>query len=668
MPYVVTVLQRLRSFFLFLSLGVLLCSCVSTGKRTFALSHLPKDSIRLKPVDLEAYKKTYADYDGVYLMREYVVEHAQRPYVGGQYSWDIYKIGTLRYVVLNPDAEWLTTFKLDVEKGEELKNAFITVIAPDGSVRQFDKGDLREEVDSDGDRVYKLAYPGIVEGSIVDEGYEIHYDPNYKPEVRHQIPLQFAIPCERLSVRYAYPDEWTIKTRKSADGSPVLFRTLSEPERDLLVLAYDNTDIAAVPREIYSPYLKEFADYLDLSLAEYKIGSYTHSTVPESWKEYAESYRSYALEKGSPQSRAIGKQVEKIVEKSDSPMQKMKKIVAWVQKEIVVDWDQPNRHFRDLLQSKRGKPYLICGVTRAMLENAGITSSLVLIHSAEEGPFDSTYLHWGAFYQAGVTAQIDGKTFYLFPWIKNYPVEQVPVYFQGQPALVITDEGYGGFETVPYGSIAGNRIQSGYDVEIDEEGVMRVAETREFYGEAAYELRRTFEGLNEEKLEKEIRDMLSYEGGEVKLEKYELEKRDDYSQPLVVRMTYTIDNLVTVTPDEAIVRSEGLFSPAARTGYKLDTLKRRTPIRIYNDEQYLKRVSVRVPAGWRLIETPKPVSEKNRFGEISASYSYAEGVLTVEHTRRLQRSDGTAAEAGELQAIVGKRSKLNVPTLIFRVE
>jgi hypothetical protein len=137
---------------------------------------------------------------------------------------------------------------------------------------------------------------------------------------------------------------------------------------------------------------------------------------------------------------------------------------------------------------------------------------------------------------------------------------------------------------------------------------------------------------------------------------------------LQIKLEYTIDNLVTVTPEEVIFQTGGLFSPSSTGGErKVDTSERRNPIRIYNDEQTNKNITVQYPASWQLSSTLADIQRSNDFGSVEGKYENSPGKLSIRQTRLLKQSSAPKEKFPELLELISRQSKLSIPTIIFKV-
>ena len=63
----------------------------------------------------------------------------------GTLSYHSWHIESMRYLVLNPEDDDLSTFDLELDKGVELRKVYITLFSPSGSIQQFGLPDMNVE-------------------------------------------------------------------------------------------------------------------------------------------------------------------------------------------------------------------------------------------------------------------------------------------------------------------------------------------------------------------------------------------------------------------------------------------------------------------------------------------------------------------------------------------
>jgi hypothetical protein len=139
---------------------VLLSSC-TMSKRVSVFVVPPLTAQAQDTVDVAAYEVKYQGYEGVYLDVERTFEHygAKEEYAR---SWNFAVIDRRKYMVLDPEASWLTSFRLTFKPD----TMYIRIVSPDGRIRTYGKKDLKEEKVASGYTYYTMVYPEIVKGTI----------------------------------------------------------------------------------------------------------------------------------------------------------------------------------------------------------------------------------------------------------------------------------------------------------------------------------------------------------------------------------------------------------------------------------------------------------------------------------------------------------------------
>ena len=61
------------------------------------------------------------------------------------------------------------------------------------------------------------------------------------------------------------------------------------------------------------------------------------------------------------------------------------------------------------------------------------------------------------------------------------------------------------------------------------------------------------------------------------------------------------------------------------------------------------------------------LERENNFGSIRANYQVENGALIVEHHRSLKRANEPKEKADQLLDVIGTKSRINIPSLVFKV-
>lgn len=611
-------------------------------------------------------EKRYPAQDGVYLQRETSFEHVTTNNWPAGMEWSFFETQTRRYVVFNPDANWLSTFHVQIEPGCELETASLWIKSPDGKTRKFGLVDLKQERDSNGRISYKLAYPDVRKGSVIGEAYVIKKANCWgAPPLHHEVPLQFSIPCQQASFRFLHPEWWETKVKALGPDRRLPVEIQKDEKASKRIMTYSAKDIPAVENEFFAPFFKEVSAYaaimvtkLDLANASFRASS--------DWDSFAKGFKRYVMDKDPVFSQRVDRTTSEVTQSCKTDQERLEAVVGWVQANMEIG--AANGNFADVLIAKKGSVYQLTGLAQSMLRKAGVSSRFLLIHSAKDGYFDKDYISSEELYIPALMAEIAGKSYVMLPYAKNLPVDHIPEHFQGQKALAIEASGAAQLITVPMGNLTTNEVLEEYVLTFAEDGKVKVVEEKSFQGSNAYSVRRSLADLNKEETEKLLKSLLTYTEGRVDFTNYEFVDQNDYKKPLKIHLEYVIDNLVTLTPEEVIFNTGGLFAPASRLKTKVAPRERQNPVRIYYDEASRKNITLNFPAAWTLAHTPKDFQLENHFGKIAGTYTSNAQRLQVQQTLTLNRCSEPKERIEELLELTGNRSKLHIPTLVFKVK
>jgi len=652
--------MRLPIFFI---ITILAAGCATSSRISFL--KIPPANVR-DTTDVQRYEQKYGKYPGVFLTVENTVEHAGSQFDFGLFSsWSYYNIVHRKYIVLNPDDEWLTTFRLSTSDISDVENLYLQATYPNGRVQQWRQKDLVLTKDPDGYSRYKFIYPAVDKGTIIEEGYELSYSAmRHRPPLDYEIPLQYSAPCERIQFSYAYPDWWTISIKQSANSQAQAYTTAHDSLHSKDILATTVTDVPALVREPYAPYFKQVAQYLEFMIVKLHMGPVNFS-LPATWKEYVKEYEPYLVDRNGFLSSKVADTTEYLVGRLTDPLQKFRAIISYLQNSVTPVQDWENRDFADILNQKKGDVYSITGLAYSMLKKARLAPSFLLIHSAEEGNFDSSYVSFGELSIPAVSVQIDGKPVIAFPYRKDLLLGQIQQDYQDQPAISMGEKGAYTLTKVSAGGNIDNKETEQYTIVITDDGSAKVKETRTFYGMWAYTVREMLNKVKVEDQEKFFKEMFAYEEEYTRFLSHTIEHQKDFQVPLRMEVEYSLENFVTMTPDEVLLRTSGLLSPVTIKYYLIEDKERNNPIDISFDEEIVKDVTIHFPQSWTVKALPAADSIENRFGYLRSDVELQNGELHVHQNRHLKKSFAPKEEINELIALMGRKKENAFPTIVF---
>jgi hypothetical protein len=661
-------MTRLR-LILGLSLLALLAGCTESSR----IAHLvaPEASItQLPPTDVAQYTRKYPDYDGVMINVEQTIEHSGIKEdassglgILGSFvkSWTFSRVYKERYIVLNPEARWLTTYSLNYKPD----TLYMLTISPSGKVTWFGKDDLKKYRDDDGWDRYKIAFPRVEKGTIIEIGYEDSYTAQYFfPPIDHDIVLQYPIPCEHLKFTYAYPNWWTVANKQIAPGFEVPITASDSTEVKKRLLVYEKADIPALRPEPFSPPFKQMAMYYQFMVTDLEMkGTKWHSQ--KTWADLAKQFRKYVIKKVEKRSDEVQHLTDSVTAGVTDNTDKLDRIVTWVSRNIERSGRSNHADPLKTLTEKKGTVYDMTGLAQAMLYAAGIGSSFLLVHDAEDGYFDPNYISEDQIHAPALRVEVSQAGLIVFPWIKDLPLGLTPGQYQGQTAIVVSEEGGGGDLNLPIVATSRDMILDSLTITLDSSGATHVVERRTFDGMPAYRMRRELERLEVQARDDSVKALVAHKNTDLTALSYSLTNDTLWEVPLTINFTYDLQNLIAVAPEEAIFQTVGLFSPIPEVE-DFDTLTRQNPIWIETPTEYRKQVVLKYPESWTPTTPVDSVWFENEFGIVISQNQVGHGLLTISQKASLKKTHETKAKITDLADLVGTGSKASIPVIVFK--
>ena len=441
---------------LFILLCLLLASACNTTERVVHFPTGPSTGAQVSAESINALQTKYGAVDGVYLNYDETLEHnVSIAFTSTIPHWKFYHIVDRSYVVYNPSSPELSAFRLEVGPKDNLEQASITVQVPGSSGITYDQDDLVIQNGADGQKIYSLSYSIAQPGTLVHERFEVTKgDLEKNPPIAHDIPLQHAIPAERINFQYVYPIWWQVDVKQLSLNQPLDYRRVEDPERRKIILTYTAENTPAFVEGVNGTYFKQSAPYFQLQVTNLSMGSALRYEAPEDWTEYAEDYRHYAVSRNSRRARSIQRTTENLIGPASSNLDRVEVLLNYLKDNIIVSDDIKQRSFDMALSRREANPYRVTGLMQSMLFAAGIDSEFLLVHPAYEGYFDSEFFSDAQLGIPALAVFVDGEQYYVLPGRQRSISEGLPAYLGGQTAMVITNEGFGGFTEV-FGTSAG---------------------------------------------------------------------------------------------------------------------------------------------------------------------------------------------------------------------
>lgn len=647
--------------------AVLFFTACTTSKRVIEFLNSPNDTSFVSNINIEELEIKYSEYDGVFLKVKNLFDHSAttgNPWVRG--NWSYHRVNTFKYVIFNTENTSLSTITFNTHPKAKINSFYLVVKNPDNAITRYSLNDLIAEKDAKGYLIYKFALPNIKKGSLVEYGTDLTYNSVYvRPPLEYDVELQYEFPCEDLQLEFAYPDWWKIKTKNIAKNSSIDYKEIHKIEEKKRVLSYYAVNIDPIVSEQYSPYFKDLAKYLRWNITDIDLSMPVQ--IIKGWKSIADDYKNYAMNKETFLTTSVGNKTDDLIENCKTTEEKMEAIVDFLQQNIKSVFDSKDRSFSTVLKEGQGNPYEICGLAESMLSKAELTTDYLLIHSATTGYIDREFVCYDEFQVPAIRVKIGSQDYVVFPYLKFLPIDHIPEDFQNQEALIVSNDEVknGTFWELPSGKMANNLIREIYDIRLNQDASLQVVEEKLIDGAFAYDIRKKFDELTKEEIEKEIKEMLTYTQGNITLSDYNIENRKEPKNPLKITIKYLIDNLLTITPEETIFQTGGLLSPSSLKKQKLNEENRKNPVVVKYDQFFEKSIRIHFPSNWIIENKQADFTFENEFGNITGSYIYSEGELKIDQKSYLKKNSSSKESISELAKIIGKTTKLDVPTIVF---
>ncbi|MCK6601922.1 MAG: hypothetical protein L6Q77_08865 [Bacteroidetes bacterium] len=661
-------MKRLSWFIASLLLLAVFSGCGKEVKRATRLTLFTQGEKVPYTLKIEDYEKKYSGNDGVYLTYNYRIEAD---------NFKKYSLRERSYVVLNPDNKGLTTFSLTLDEEDSLTALSFRTIKPDGTVRVFTKKDLIRTTDSEKNVTLKLAYPDITKGTIIEENFEYLAD-SYYQEVLF-MKFQYDLPIELFNFKLIFKTDNPDGLKYKNTGTPKsLMNFYYDKNLKANIVEYTEKNIKSFQEdEPYTPYFKESGEFLEILY---------HSKIP-SWSEFNRWLSD--LSNGEYDSRS-GRATDlalKLTEGTSDEEGKARILTEWVRDNIKTSKKDYELNYNAMLEDSAGDRIDKASLLGVLLKAVGIQSNFILVHDRDEGLADINFVARKEFSEPAIQIHLKEKEVVVFPGEKFLSFGFIPDIYQGQPAILIQrEETYmekkkreeenknsvsaGGPKVVilPVAKETQNFIIEDYSVAISEEGLVTVSETKTLKGTIAYRFRKRNFDRKKEDIEKDLKDLLTYDQGELKITGHSIENLMNPDSVLRIKINYTIENLVTVTPEEVIFQTAGLLAPASQKSYLVKKDSRATPIRIYEDQVFVKNIRITTPENWTPVTELKKKKLSNRFGNFNSEIKLQKGEILVNQTRKLVRSSGIRQDYKDLIDITGSKSSVSIPNIIFKVD
>ncbi len=609
--------------------------------------------------DYSEYQKKYAGHDGFYLMVNWVSQHFPENAKSFQYLQTVEQ----KYIVFNPKNESLSIFRLDLAKERKLSRFGLVVYQPNGDFKKYNIKDLKKIPSQAGATIFKFAIPNLRSGTLVHILYRTEF--NEKPQfplLTDSFPLQFAFPCENLSVTFAYPELWRIQLKEiGPDKLPKIQREHLK-NKGSRILTYTAKNVEAIPNEPFSPPFKQISNYMEVTITQIALVGYQLWKAP-GWKRLGTSYMDHAqrLEKNSQS--ALEDKVRRLVGNTDDNREKMKRIIQFVQDKIGTTGAGEANTFKKMFLTGMGNYLDNTILAQAMLSEAGVKSRLLFIHSDKDGYFDPSFHSTNQFTMPALHCPDMGDAAFLFPSLKGVPMNVIPGEYQEQQAYEIRRSGKGRLIKIPSKPQA-HRSISNIRITIDDEGNANIEEEITFSISNSWRYRSRLSEMEAEEETRFLENLIGFKPEDAILTNGIIINRTDERSPLQIRLEYELEALIALTPSAAILPTEELFDPLP-SNERIDLAQRRTPIYLSEPFESHRIIEVNYPTSWNLQNNLEGITFRNWLGSTESQYTNEPGRLIATRKLNLIKASAPPKSFPDLVALSEAATKSPLTKLIF---
>ena len=577
--------------------------------------------------------------------------------------------------------------RYDVRRQEVISNL-------KGSVYELNNGSIKEtKLDKSGifDKeefkhyfTKKFTMPNVKDGVIIEYAYEIKSSIFYEPRTwyfQHPFPtkwseyrfafLEYYVYAynqegyHKLTVNEKGTDAMTMnilvvdKTSDAKDdhgfaGLPTTGSRNSGSVNETVKVSTNRwamEDIPALRNEAFITTPRDYFDKIEFQLNAIKpfgkSGRESDISFSDSWKKYVkDEIRDGTTGKKLRQRGAIKDLTKSLVKDKTEPMDKIAAISNYIKTNISTQngfFLADDRSNEDVIQKKTGTVGDINLLFGAMLSEAGLKVTAVLLSTRSHGRVAKTYPLESRFNYLIMSVDIDGKDILLDAVNAALPTTILPL-------EVLNGEGlFMDVDKPRWVDLQANKMVdlTNADVTIENGKILRgtIATTQKSYDGWNSRLKIAKDGAD-----KHAKAMLEKLVGNGKLTSQKFENTTNSNDPLKGKFEFETSEFMDVNAEHIYLNPMLSFG---KTENLLKKSERLFPVDFAHPSDEIYNFSLKVPAGYVVEELPKAVNLKWEDGSISFQYivapANAEGLVKITSKLSIKKPVFSASEYADLK-------------------
>ncbi|MBU8920478.1 MAG: DUF3857 domain-containing protein [Bacteroidales bacterium] len=495
----------------------------------------------------------------------------------------------------------------------------IKIISPEGKKKKVGKKNIKRIEIADKYFSYRVAFPGLQVGSIIEIKEEIKSE---YPMLSGTMDFGHSVPTLRSELIFEVPAGTKTRFNVVPAGAIADPKPRKDGRYDIYEVTLEN--IPPYPNEIYmSP------EYIGNPTIHYYVWMISNSTLARvlgissasiggkpymwTWKDISESFCNYfdpEIWENDDKSDEYRNSIETDIDQArnngfDLTDEKMNELLSWFRSEFeAIDDDlfyfssNPEESFK----LRKGGPYELAYVLRYILDQLGVGSSVILVRDADKGLLNRNMPSFSAFTHPLLHIEMMGKEFWLDPFSHFCRVDQLPWQCRGIEGLRLLKSGTGQFTTLSLADAEANCVRNKEIAVIDEEGNLTSTTDVTFTGQHLLSLRKNIDENDPESFKESIKEKLKEYYPETFDEK-SLEIVEDGNNELTIKYTYSIPSFADVAGGYMNIVFSDWFSKSLSRAFKTDT--RKCDIQYPFLDMECTDVTIQLPEGIKVLESPE---------------------------------------------------------------
>lgn len=639
----------------------------TTVETDSSVSHNKMESLRPVGEILDSLDDIAAKYTGhsAYILDiDYVVENVfrQKGYRTEQYKRTLM---SKQYVVLDHTDPEFSTMTLELQNGEEELVAFkAQVVLRNGEMGVYDRADL--EWTGKEQATAKLVFDNIRDGAVVHIVYEtVEALPDGL--IRGFIPLQFSVPVRSLDVYVLLPQRLLFRFKEIREGYIPHYTVSESGFLDLSTFHFARRNIEPLKSEPFSPDPMSSLEYAAYIIAGVQSDDSVLHLFSTNVGEALQTFVKREADRAGV--RFIRRFTQELIEESGAVEKDeiVDVIVQYVREHMTENATVDKPTYQELIATGQGDKWTITELLHAMLDHARIETEFIVIHDPRFGYLDKQFVD-GSMRTPALRFAYKGENVVCFPYMSNLRLGMIPPHVHDEVAYSIAGyNGVGTYDTIVAPSRHGYNIREEFAIHIDSNAQVHVEEVTKFQGASAFAVEQRYQEAKQSgRLTAFFESFTTYDDGIIQPTNPSFTVTYDSLYSVVVSVTYTIDNLVTMLPSEVIFLTGGLLSSNVSEPEMVTDVPRTNPIVIPRFETIEQHIHISYPITWTKVTEIPEYSIANSIGRASVSATTNAGSITITKSRELDQGRWDKEMAADLLELIHFRISAEVPTLVFK--